>query len=292
MKTEMLKYMNEAMAYIEEHLTSEIDVKYAAGLAHCSEYHFRRMFSFLSGVSLSEHIRRRRLSLAAIDLSGSSMRVLDVALAYGYHSADSFARAFYALHGLTPTEARSHGSSLTSYPPMRFKLTLEGVENMKYRIEKREPFTITGIMKRVPIIFEGENPHITQMWQSITPGMIERLLELSDTEPKGMIQASVHFSETRMEEKGELDHYIGVATTQDVHDETFSQLEVPASEWAVFETDGPFPQALQQTWGRIFSEWFPSSSFQLAQGPEILSIKSRDLSADSVPCEIWIPVVR
>ncbi|WP_157076908.1 helix-turn-helix domain-containing protein, partial [Halalkalibacter krulwichiae] len=77
---DLLKDMNTAMKYIEENLTNEIDFKVVARLAHCSEYHFKRMFSFLAGISLSEYIRRRRLSLAAFELHKSNVKVIDIAL--------------------------------------------------------------------------------------------------------------------------------------------------------------------------------------------------------------------
>ncbi|MFS0576184.1 AraC family transcriptional regulator [Sporosarcina sp. 179-K 3D1 HS] len=288
---DLLKNMNDAMKYIEENLTNEIDFKMVARLAHCSEYHFKRMFSFLAGIPLSEYIRRRRLSLAAFELTNSGIKIIDVAIKYGYHSPDSFTRAFQNIHGITPSEARNNGQQLKAYPLMTFQLSIRGGNEMNYRIEQKEAFNIVGIMKRVPIVFEGENPEITAMWQSLTMDKIDQLKKLSNIEPKGMIQASTNFSEGRMEEKGELDQYIGVATTEECPD-NFSTLEVPALTWAVFDSIGPFPSTLQETWGRIYSEWFPSSSYQVTEGPEILSIKSKDLTSPSVKSEIWIPVLK
>ncbi|MBT2755683.1 AraC family transcriptional regulator [Mesobacillus foraminis] len=288
---ELLKNMNDAMQYIEENLMNEIDYKVVASLANCSEYHFKRMFSFLAGIALSEYIRRRRLSLAAFELINSNIKIIDVAVKYGYHSPDSFTRAFHNLHGVTPTEARNNGQHLKAYPLMSFQLSIRGGNELNYRIEQKEAFNIVGIMKRVPIIFEGENPEITKMWKSLTIEKIEQLKSLSNVEPTGMIQGSANFSEGRMEEKGELDQYIGVATTHECP-ENFSFLEVPELTWAIFESTGPFPKTLQETWGRIYSEWFPTSSFELTEGPEILSIKNRDLTSPSVKCEIWIPVLK
>lgn len=286
-----LKNMNDAMRYIEENLTNEIDFKEAARIAHCSEYHFKRMFSFLAGIPLSEYIRRRRMSLAAFELINSNIKIIDAAVKYGYSSPDSFTRAFQSLHGITPTEARNNGQQLKAYPLMTFQLSIRGGNEMNYRIEQKEAFHIVGIMKRVPIIFEGENPEIAEMWKSLTMEKIEQLKTLSTVEPKGMIQASINFSEGRMEEKGELDQYIGVATTQ-ACPEGFSKLEVPASTWAVFESTGPFPRTLQETWGRIYAEWFPSSNYQVMEGPEILSIQTKDVTSPSVKSEIWIPVLK
>ncbi|MGG3892082.1 AraC family transcriptional regulator [Metabacillus fastidiosus] len=288
---DLLKNMNDAMKYIEENLTHEIDFKMVARLAHCSEYHFKRMFSFLAEITVSEYIRRRRLSLAAFELNNSNIKIIDIAIKYGYNSPDSFTRAFQNLHGVTPSEARNNGQKLKAYPLMTFQLSIRGGNEMNYRIEQKEAFNIVGIMKRVPIIFEGENPEIAAMWKSLTMEKIEQLKKLSNVEPKGMIQASTNFSEERMEEKGELDQYIGVATTQE-YPENFSKLEVPALTWTIFESTGSFPSTLQETWGRIYSEWFPSSNYQVTEGPEILSIKTKDLTSSSVNSEIWIPVLK
>lgn len=282
--------MNEAMRYIEENLTNEIDYKVIARLAHCSEYHFKRMFSFLAGMTLSEYIRRRRLSLAALELTSSDIKIIDLAIKYGYHSPDSFTRAFQQLHGVTPSEAKNNGQPLKAYPLMTFQLSIRGGNEMNYRIEQKEAFNIVGIMKRVPIIFEGENPEITAMWKSLTMEKIDQLKKLSNVEPVGIIQASTNFSEGRMQERAELDQYIGVATTLEYPVE-YSKLEVPALTWAIFESTGPFPSALQETWGRIYSEWLPSSIYQVTEGPEILSIKGRDLTSPTVQCEIWIPIM-
>ncbi|MHB1394879.1 MAG: AraC family transcriptional regulator [Clostridia bacterium] len=286
-----LEKMNGALNYIEENLTDEIDFKEVARLALCSEYHFKRMFSFLAGVTLSEYIRRRRLTLAAFELNDSSIRIIDVAIKYGYSSPDSFTRAFQGLHGVTPSEARNNGQSLKAYPPMTFQLSIKGGSEMNYRIVEKEEFRIVGLKKRVPIIFSGVNPEIASMWQSLNTDLINKLKSLSNVKPLGLLSASANFSEGRMEEKGELDHYIGVATTKECPD-NLTQLEVPASTWAVFEAVGSFPDTLQNVWGRIYSEWFPSSNYEQTEGPEILWNEHKDVTSPTFESEIWIPVLK
>ncbi|WP_270573243.1 AraC family transcriptional regulator [Bacillus glycinifermentans] len=286
-----LKHMNEAMRYIEENLTNDIDYKEAARLAFCSEYHFKRMFSFIAGIPLSEYIRRRRLSLAAFELNDSGAKVIDIAVKYGYDSPDAFTRAFQKLHGITPTEARCGAHTLKAYPKMTFQLTIKGGSEMNYRIEEKGAFQIVGIRKRVPIVFRGINPEIAAMWKTLNKESIAQLKRLSNVEPIGLIQASANFSEGRMEEKGELDHYIGAATTKKCPDH-FEQLEVPALTWAVFEAAGPFPDTLQDVWGRIYSEWFPSSNYEQTEGPEILWNESKDTDSSSFKSEIWVPVMK
>ncbi|OAJ75587.1 AraC family transcriptional regulator [Brevibacillus sp. SKDU10] len=288
---DLLKNMNGALKYIEENLTNDIDFKEVARLAICSEYHFKRMFSFLAGISLSEYIRRRRLTLAAFDLKDSSVKVIDIAIKYGYNSPDSFARAFQNLHGITPSEARNNGHLLKAYPRMTFQLSIKGGSEMNYRIEEKEAFRIVGIKKRVPIIFNGVNPEIASMWGNLDGETINKLKKLSNVEPMGLLSASTNFSEGRMEEKGELDHYIGVATTKACPD-NLTQLEVPALSWAVFEAIGPFPDTLQDVWGRIYSEWFPSSNYEQIEGPEILWNENKDVTSPTFKSEIWIPILK
>jgi len=284
-----LSSMNKALAYIEENLTEDIDFGEVSRIAHCSEYHFRRMFSFLSGIGLSEYIRRRRLTLAALDLKDANLRVIDVAVKYGYDSADSFSRAFYSMHGILPSEARSENTQLVAYPRMTFQLSIKGGCEMNYRIVEKRAFKIVGFKKRVPIMFKGINPEIEKMAELLTPEVIKKLKALSNVVPTGIINASTNFSEGRMEERGELDHYIGVVTTSE---ETagFDVLETEAGTWAVFESIGPFPETLQNVWGRIYSEWFPTSGYEARKGPEILWNENPDTGNPKYRSEIWIPV--
>lgn len=159
---------------------------------------------------------------------------------------------------------------------------------MNYRIEEKDAFAMVGLMQRVKLIYEGVNPEIATMWQSLDEATIITLKALSNVEPRGLISASTNFNEGRLE-GDELDHYIGVATTKAAPD-NLARLEVPAYTWAVFESVGPFPETLQNIWGRIYAEWFPTSGYEQVKGPEILWNEGKDMTLPTFRSEIWIPV--
>ncbi|MDL2218105.1 AraC family transcriptional regulator [Christensenellaceae bacterium OttesenSCG-928-M15] len=282
-----LKQMNEALVYMEENLTNEIDFEHVARIAGCSQYHFRRMFSYLAGMPLGEYIRCRKLSVAGELLRGGS-KVIDCAVLLGYESADAFSKAFQGMHGIPPSEAKRSKATLKAFPPMSFQLTIRGGMRMEYRIVHNSPFRIVGYKKRITLQFEGVNKQMDTLVQKPTPESIRELKGLCNIEPSGMLSVSANFSE-RTTEGTELDQYIGVATTLPAPD-GYDVLEVDEADWAVFTVVGPFPKAMQDTWARIYAEWLPSSEYQLTGGPELLWHESPDLTKPDCKSEIWIPV--
>jgi len=137
--------MNQALDYIEKNLTEDIHHEDLARIVSCSAYEFSRIFSFMSGTTVSEYIRRRRLSKAAFDIQKGREKILDIALKYRYESPASFARAFKELHGTAPLSARKSGAELKTYPPISFQLTIKGYEPLNFRIDEKKSFYVYGI---------------------------------------------------------------------------------------------------------------------------------------------------
>ncbi|RAO22633.1 Right origin-binding protein [Micromonospora noduli] len=285
----MLDRLNEAMAYIERHLDQKIEVAELARIALTSEYHFRRLFSALAGMPLSEYIRRRRLTVAGADVLAGERTLLDVAVHYGYGSAEAFARAFHAVHGVGPGEARRTGAALRAQPRMSFRLTVEGSGSMEYRIVDKDAFALVGRKARVPLVHEGMNPAIVAFIRSIDKETTERIEALSDQEPKGIVNVSDNLADSR-QEGTELDYWHGVVTSA-APPEDLDALLVQAGSWAVFTTSGAFPQAVQYLWRDVFTQWFPSNPYRSRPGPEISRVR---VSADGTQAdaELWIPVER
>ncbi|GGX62534.1 AraC family transcriptional regulator [Streptomyces fructofermentans] len=285
----MLERLNQAMEHIEANLDGRIDTADLARIAVTSEYHFRRMFSALAGVPLSEYVRRRRLTVAGAEVLAGERTLLEIAVRYGYTSGEAFARAFRAMHGVGPGEARRAGASLESQPRMSFRLVVEGSNSMRYRVVDKEEFRVVGRKARVPLVHEGMNPAIAAFIRGIGKEEIRRIEQLSDQEPGGIVSVSDNLDGSRAEGT-ELDYYHGVVTRAEVP-EDLDALTVPAGTWAVFENSGPFPQALQYLWRDVFTEWFPSNPYRSRPGPELLRTR---LSPDAAQAdaELWIPVER
>lgn len=132
---EWVKKLNQSMNYIEEHLTDEIGDEQLGRIDCCSAYHYQRMFTYMAGITLAEYIRRRRMSLAAVDLQGGDERIIDIAEKYGYRSPTAFNRAFQSFHGIASSSVKEQGVSVKSFSPMVFKIAVKGATEMNYGIE-------------------------------------------------------------------------------------------------------------------------------------------------------------
>ncbi|MGP4115264.1 AraC family transcriptional regulator [Streptomyces sp. 4N509B] len=292
----MLERLNEAMEHVERHLDQPIDVAVMARVAATSEYHLRRMFSALAGMPLSEYVRRRRLTVAGAEVLAGREPLLDIAVRYGYGSSEAFARAFRAVHGVGPGEARRTGAPLVSQPRLSFRLTIEGSSSMRYRIVDRPAFTVVGFKARVPLVHEGPNQAIVDFVRGTAPEALEQLAELSDQEPRGVVSVTDN-GDPSAAEGTELDYYQAVITSAapaaavSAAPEGATTLAVPAGGWAVFTTTGPAPHAIQYLWRDVFTEWFPSNPYRSRPGPAILRTEPSTNGADD-EAELWFPVER
>lgn len=281
-----LSKMNEALQYIEENLAGEIKVEEAAKKAVCSSFNFQRMFSYMAEVSLADYIRRRRLTLAAMEFLTTDAKVIDVAIKYGYESPVSFARAFYAMHGMNPSEVKKPGVKIKAYSRISFEITIKGVEAMNYYVKELEPFRLIGYKERLSMV-DGKNfERIPKIWDEISDdGRYEKLLSLNDN--KALFCLGVCANGTDKE----FDYYVATGSERSLL-EGMSELMVPAATYVIFECVGKMPQGQQKVWKRIFTEWFPQSGYELTDGPQIEWYSDGDPSSDAYISQIWIPVMK
>ena len=283
---EWLKKLGKAIDYIEDNLDKEISYDEAARIACCSPYYFQRVFSYVSGVSLAEYIRRRKMTQAAFELQRADSRVIDVALKYGYSSPTSFNRAFQNVHGITPTAAKLGGNVLQAYPSIQFKIEITGGSAMAYRIVKKPPLRIVGI--RIPLTSDmEENLRIVpEFWKASLQGkQFLEICRLSNGEPRGILGISVY------KNPREIYYYIGVAVNSPAPAGMYG-FEIPAATWVIFDNNGRFKEDVQSVFKRFYTEWLPFSGYQYAELPDIEVYPICSGQPVNGHSEVWIAVVK
>jgi AraC family transcriptional regulator len=291
-----LDRMNNAMEYVETHLTEATDYDQLARIACCSTYHFQRMFPFITGVPLSEYIRRRRLTLAAFELQNSGEKIIDVALKYGYESPEAFSRAFKKLHGVMPLSARDKGVSLKAFPRLSFHISIRGDVEMNYKIEEKQGFEMFGVSTLIYAAGDSlEQPldEIPEFWSKcIADGTVNRIRAAAELGKNDQVHAVLY--DNPGENQGEKFSYmIGYFLPQSGLPEGFEQLSIPPQMYAIFST-GLFARrgehGIPNLWRRIWEEWFPSSNYESADGPAFRMNYYRGKGMHEM--EVWVPVIK
>lgn len=222
------------------------------------------------------------MSLAAVDLQGGDAKIIDVAEKYGYHSPTAFNRAFQSVHGVAPSAVKDEGVSVKSFPPITFRITVKGAEEMNYRIETKDAFRIVGVSVPLEKDIEKNFAVIPSKWQEISVnGTLQRLIQMMDTEPMGVLGISTCNSEEPWR------YYIAVSTAKE--SDGFEEYVVPAATWAIFPGIGT-NQSIQELERRIVTEWLPTSGYEYADAPDIEVYLNPD--PQNAQYEVWIPVTK
>lgn len=282
---EWLKSINDALDYLEEHLEEPFAVTKIAEIAASSPFHFQRMFYILTGSTLVEYLRKRRLTIAAQELAATKVKVLEIALKYGYDSPESFSKAFRKMHGVSPSAVRKPGSTLKAYPRISFYLSLKGDQEMDYKIIEQQAFQVIGKAKQISTRDGINFKQIPEFWQaSCAEQICENLTPYNKTE--NLLGICL---DHKMEEET-FTYMIAVESECKSAPTEFITRTIPASTWAVFTSIGPMPSAIQKVFERIYQEWFPSTNYEHAGTAELEVYLPGNNSADDYRCEVWIPI--
>jgi AraC family transcriptional regulator len=278
---DVLTRLNRAMDYIEENICKDINLESVAKVTPYSAFHFQRMFCYIVDISLSEYIRRRKMTLAAFELQNSDIKVIDLAIKYGYDSADSFSRAFTKLHNVTPSQARNKGTVLKAFSKLTFHISIKGDAEMNYRIEETDGFNVVGLHKRFKTEPMQNEQTIPEFWTDLrTHGILSDIMKHSD----GRYEEAIGVC-TNGDSIG-FDYYIAIPTKLDTAPEGFELYVIPKSTFAVFHFVGPLHETMPKVEKMIFSEWIPSSGYEpvMTAEFEVYSKKPHD----AVDYEFWV----
>lgn len=278
---EWIERLNKTISYMEEHLTEEISYDELARMACCSTYHFQRMFAYIAGIPLSEYIRRRRMSLAAVDLQSGEGKIIDIGMKYGYSSPTAFNRAFQSVHGIAPSIAQKGGTLIKSYPPISFKIAVKGGEELNYRTEEKASFRIIGVSQPLDKEIEKNFMVVPQMWQkAATDGTLNKIIPLMNQQPMGVLGVSA------CNDKEEWKYFIAVSSSSEI-DNSLEEYVVPGCTWAIFSGTGT-NRSIQELEQRVVTEWLPTSGYEFADAPDVEVYLNPD--PDNGQYEVWLPI--
>lgn len=293
---DFLHRMNKVIDYIEANIEEDFDINEVAAIVCCSVYQFGRIFSYVVGISFTEYIRNRRMSLAALELQSGMVKVIDVAQKYGYDSPESFSRAFRQRHGISPRESFTNGAKLKMYPRLSFQISIQGVTDMEYRIEQR------GIIKGVGVVknfgkwtsnadaekWEDRMGERWKFWDEYLDGGMD-----AKVAGYGLYHAPFYqMGVVHTDDNGNIVEAIGAEAGDSIHPD-LTPFEIPASIWAVFSIKGTLNQnvhPLEKLTAKIFTEWLPSSGYEKSMEYEIQTYGPGNTQSDDYVSEIWIPI--
>jgi len=290
-----IQLIQQAICYMEEHIYENIDCAKAAESIHMSSYNFHRTFSFIAGMSVGEYIRKRRLTLAALEFQTTDLSVIDAAYKYGYETPESFSKAFSRFHGSTPKQAKAKGAQLHLFNPLVVKILLEGGSIMDYRMEHRDGRRFLAMVKAFPneVADDENDKSIPHFWtQCLEKNLVEPMKSLCAEGRRDLygLCGSLQGSETHF------NYGIGVLLDEAADSEKVEQFvkrgysiwETKAADYVVFKCFGSDGESLGETWSKFFKEFVPQTGYMQTEEADYELYPEK--GEQDLFCELWIPV--
>lgn len=270
--------------YVENHLQrmqEPMEQQEIVRIAGCSFGFFQKVFSYMNGISFSDYVRGRKLTLAGYDLKSTDKRVVDISCQYGYDSPTSFTKAFQQFHGVTPKEARNREVRLRVMPKMQVSIR----QQYSWSLVHKAPFRLIG--KSVSCPKEELPSRILEFWSDCQKsGVFSTLVSMDKGSPKGV------FGLFRCDHKNPDKMEYSIMTAADGGlPAGFCEVAVPEATWAVFDCTGPVPQAIRNGWKYLHEEWLITYPFRHAACPELEWYSDGNSYAEDYLSQIWIPVI-
>lgn len=272
--------IQNAINYIEEHITEKMNYEEIAKSAYSSVFHFQRVFGIMCGITLGEYIRKRRLTLAGSELLSQQTKVTDIAFKYGYETPESFSRAFKKFHGIKPSQVKPN-CFLNSFSKLCVKIDLVGGNEMKYTVKEMPELILVGFKKHFSGVPYGEERAKQEEAFCTSTRAKQWLLSGASCDYSKDYCVVTNFNDDgydfyiayELDEWTRKEMYHPETTGVDFIDKMdFETLVIPKSLCAVFETDrkkypiGDYVDIRK----KIVTEWLPSSGYMLADAPEVV----------------------
>ena len=275
----MMHQFNRTMEYLESKLDAEVDLQQFQQLSGYSYALFSRLFSILADTTLAEYLRNRRLSEAVMDLREGSEKVIDIAMKYGYDSADAFSAAFKKFHDATPSEVRN-GKPYRVFPKLQLSLKITGGKNMDIKIQKKPAFTVAGVLLEAI-----DNSKCPSAWEQLYAHHSFEMLE--------GLGSGQSFGVCSDVKEGEIINYMAAYDVTDkakAEELDLSIKEIPEAEYAIVPVKGPIPASIHNAWKYVLEVFFPETGYRHSGAPDFEVYTEGDMSSPDYQMELWIPV--
>jgi len=246
------KALNEVTLYIDEHLEEKIDTHELAKKLGVNAYTFERLFSLLSGYSITEYIRMRRLSSAALDIYNEECFVIDVALKYGYESATAFSRAFTKFHGVKPSKIEKL-EDLKIFPRMVFDEDVQIVVNSEVQIVEKDEITLYGL--GIKTDNDKINDDAPEFFKTIEDKYMSEL---------GPIKYAIVLYDGELREEC-TDYYV----LYEHKLKGFEKMVIPGGKYLFFRVQSQEPKDIQKVSKDFYYTILPSCKYNLRDTPEV-----------------------
>lgn len=287
---EWMTSLKAAIDFMEQHLLEDIDAQDVARTVHMSPYYFQNGFKLVTGYSVKEYIRCRRLYLAALEVVRGKEKIIDLSYRYGYDTPESFSKAFSRFHGVSPLQLQGDSKRIRPFLPLKITATVQGGNNMDYIIEKMDAFQVIGISARFS--FQDSYAKIPEFWNlhwqhcqdgTYTAEVLNMLRDCHVGEfainiDDGAADGSFLYLIAGTYNGGPVPDGLEIHT-------------LPAATWAKFRCTGPMPGALQAVNTQIFQQWLPGNrDYEIAGRYNIEWYSSANTQAQDYESAIWIPL--
>lgn len=263
-----IEVTQKALSFIEEEISnSKLSTELIAKHVYVSESHFTRAFNVLTGFTLSEYIRNRRLCIAGELIKEGATSIFDVAIKVGYESPEAFSKAFKRFHGVNPSEGKT--SKLKEFYPLHVKLILTQERPLTWRIEEKEAIYLSGSTEIVP--YDDSNATEYLWSQAEINGYLDKCYSFIGFET--LVGVSIDQGYT-----------IKAKCTKE---STHTTCIIPAHKWIVFPCNGEFPESILKVWSQIYGSWMNMTEYEITNLPQ-LEVYYED--EEGYTCEIWISI--
>lgn len=282
--------LRKAVQYIEEHLLDDIDAEDVAEAVYMSPFYFQKGFHIMTGYSIAEYIRYRRLYLAALEALSGDKKIIDLAYRYGYQTPESFTKAFSRFHGVSPLQVKNNMGSIKVFLPLKISISIQGGNDMNVTIVKMDAMKVIGWEKVVNL--DSSYQEIPALWSEFCA---QCCAGTADPATARAVEANCigEFGICIDDMPGtSMLHYMIAGKYQGGEvPEGMKLFELPALQWAKFSCCGPLPGALQSVNTKIFHEWLPNNpDYEISAGINVEHYNMGDNTAPDYESEIWIPV--